>query len=134
MLLYVQLKRFVRLKRQVACKMNESSGALVKAAWDLKDFEGSLTYFAEDVRLGLVTYRLLRRLGRVTPAWSLVLVSGHCFAIGSHNGVGRVKHVVHLVYLCLDAVLIMLHLDGLIHCMTGCGHRIQLQHGRLWGK
>lgn len=34
MLLYVQLKRFVRLKRQVACKMNESSGALVKAVWD----------------------------------------------------------------------------------------------------
>lgn len=34
MLLYVQLERFVRLKRQVACKLNKISGALVKAACD----------------------------------------------------------------------------------------------------
>lgn len=34
MLLYVQLERFVRLKRQVACKLNENIGALIKAACD----------------------------------------------------------------------------------------------------
>lgn len=50
-------------------------------------FKYTLTYFTEDVRLGFVTYRLFRRLARVTPTSSIVLKRGHSFSVGTYNGV-----------------------------------------------